>query len=174
MPVIGFLWYGSAVEWAPFVAAFLQGLKETGFVQDQNVTIDFRWTEGQSDRQAAFAADLVRRQVAVIVTGTTGGLAAKAETMTIPIVFVVGADPVKTGLLPGSTGPAATLPGSVSSPTNCRLSDWGCFTNCFLKRPKSRVLVNPKISGLGGLHERPRGSSSQARVTNPCSQCQYR
>jgi putative ABC transport system substrate-binding protein len=84
MPVIGFLWYGSAVEWAPFVVAFRQGLKETGFVEGQNVTIDFRWTEGQSDQQSVFAADLVRRQVAVIVTGTIGGLAAKAATTTIP------------------------------------------------------------------------------------------
>ena len=140
MPVIGFLWYGSAVEWAPFVVAFRQGLKETGFVEGQNVTIDFRWTEGQSDRQSVFAADLVRRQVAVIVTGTIGGLAAKAATTTIPIVFVVGADPVKTGLVARLNGPAATLPGSASSPTSCRQSDWDCFTNCFRKRPRSPYL----------------------------------
>ena len=54
MPVIGFLWYGSAVEWAPFVVAFRQGLKETGFVEGQNVTIDFRWTDGQSDQPRRF------------------------------------------------------------------------------------------------------------------------
>src|SRR5438552_4794594 len=72
MPVIGFLWYGSAVEWAPFVVAFRQGLKETGFVEGQNVTINFLWTEGQSEQQSVLAADLVRRQVTVIVTGTVG------------------------------------------------------------------------------------------------------
>ena len=106
MPVIGFLWYGSAVEWAPFVAAFLQGLKETGFVQGQNVTIDFRWTEGQSDQQAVFAADLVRRQVAVIVTGTIGGLAASASTTDRSVRLK------RRSLSPSSTGYPATCTSS--------------------------------------------------------------
>jgi putative ABC transport system substrate-binding protein len=111
LPVIGFLWYGSASEWAPFVTSFRQGLKETGFVEGQNVAIEFRWTEGQSDQQPAWAADLVRREMAVIVTGTVGGLAAKAATTTIPIVFVVGADPVKTGLVASFNRPGGNVTG---------------------------------------------------------------
>ena len=111
MPVIGFLWYGSAVEWAPFVAAFRQGLKEAGFVEGQNVTIDFRWTEGQSDQQSVFAADLVRRQVAVIVTGTIGGLAAKADDHDDSNCLVVGADPVKTGLVARLNQPGGNITG---------------------------------------------------------------
>jgi putative ABC transport system substrate-binding protein len=79
MPVIAFVWYGSAAEWAPFVATFRQGLKEIGFIEGQNLAIEFHWTQGQNDQQTAVVADLVRRQMAVIVTGTIGGLAAKAE-----------------------------------------------------------------------------------------------
>ena len=90
MPVIGFLWYGAVAEWAQFVAAFRQGLKETGLIEGQNVGIEFRWTQGQSDQQAILVADLVRHPVAAIVSGTIGGLAAKAATTTIPIVFVGG------------------------------------------------------------------------------------
>jgi putative ABC transport system substrate-binding protein len=83
VPVVGFLNSGSPGGYAPYVAAFRQGLKETGYVEGQNVAIEYRWAEGQYDRVPAFAAELVRRQVAVIVANTPGVMAVKAATTTI-------------------------------------------------------------------------------------------
>ena len=91
--------------------AFRRGLKEAGFVEGQNVAIEFRWTEGQTDRQRALAVELVRRDTSVIVTGTVGGLAAKAATTTIPIVFIVGTDPMKTGLIASFNRPSGNVTG---------------------------------------------------------------
>jgi putative ABC transport system substrate-binding protein len=100
MPVIGFLRPSSAESVAHLLVAFRAGIKEEGFVERQNVAIEFRWAEGQEDRLGEIAAELVRRQVAVIVTpgSTAAALAAKAKTTTIPIVFSSGIDPVKSGL----------------------------------------------------------------------------
>jgi putative ABC transport system substrate-binding protein len=101
MPVIGLLSPRSPVTDAPLIAVFRQGLSETGFVEGQNIVIDYRWAEGQYDRLAALVADLVRRQVAVIVTigGNASALVAKAATATTPIVFMTGSDPVRSGLV---------------------------------------------------------------------------
>jgi putative tryptophan/tyrosine transport system substrate-binding protein len=92
MPVIGFLGSASLTQWASFVAAFRQGLNETGYVEGKNVAIEFRWAEGHYDRLPALASELVRRQVAVILAAGGGGgaQAAKASTSTIPIVFTAG------------------------------------------------------------------------------------
>jgi putative ABC transport system substrate-binding protein len=111
--VIGYLGGASPGAFAPFVAAFRQGLNETGFVERQNVAIEYRWAEGQFDRLPSLAADLAGRKVDVIATsgGDRSALAAKTATQTIPIVFVVGADPVETGLVASVARPAGNLTG---------------------------------------------------------------
>ena len=98
LPVIGFLLTASPDGYAPFVAGFLQGLKETGYIEGKNVTVDYQWAEGQNDRLPALADNLVRRQVAVIVAsgGDAPGLAAKNATDKIPIVFISGGAPKST------------------------------------------------------------------------------
>ena len=113
MPVVGYVGVGSADASAGYVAAFRKGLGETGYVEGQNVTVEYHWLEDQFDRLPSLMADLVRRRVAVIATpaSTAASLAAKAATATIPIVFGVGYNPVQFGFVASLARPGGNATG---------------------------------------------------------------
>jgi putative tryptophan/tyrosine transport system substrate-binding protein len=112
-PVIGFLNSAGAVQWAPFVAAFKRGLKESGYSEGETIAIEYRWAEGQNDRLPGLAADLVSKAVAVIVVsgGTPPVLAVRGVTRTIPVAFMTGDDPVEVGFVANMDRPGANMTG---------------------------------------------------------------
>ena len=145
MPVIGFLHSASADTFADRLRAFRQGLKETGHVEGGNVTIEYRWAENQLDRLPALAAELVRRQVTMIVAagGTVSTLAAKAATTTIPIVFAAGEDPVRLGLVESIARPGGNLTGINFLNTELTAKRLGLLRELVPKAVRIAVLVNP-------------------------------
>jgi len=170
MPVIGHLHSASAAEWAPFVAAFRDGLKEAGYVEGQNVAIEFRWAEDQADRLPALAADLVRRQVAVIVCNSLAAVAAKAATTTIPIVFGSGADPVKLGLVASLNRPGGNVTGVFFFTNDLEAKRLGLLHELIPKAVIVAALANAKFPDVADrlreLDEAARTVGMQLHVFN--------
>ena len=148
MPVIGFLGIRSAGTEAQFLVSFRQGLSEAGFVEGRNLVVEYRFAEGRFERLPVMAADLVGRQVALIVA--TGGnpalLAAKAATATIPIVFTTGDDPVKAGLVQSLNRPGGTLTGVTTSFGEAAPKRLGLLREVLPNDTIIGVLVNPNDS----------------------------
>ena len=154
MPVIGFIRDGSADTSARYVAAFRKGLNETGYVEGQNVTVEYHWLEGHYDRLPALLADLVRRQVAVIATpGNVPSIAAKAATATIPIVFGVGNDPVKLGLVASLARPGGNATGINFFVTEVVAKRLRLLHDLVPKAVRIAVLVNPENASETTLRE---------------------
>ena len=144
LPVIGLIRDGSADANARYVAAFRKGLNETGYIESQNVTVEYHWLEGQYDRLPALMADLVRRQVAVIATpGSAGTFAAKAATATIPIIFGVGEDPVRLGLVASLARPGGNATGINFFVNELAAKRLRLLYDLVPKAVRVAVLVNP-------------------------------
>jgi ABC-type uncharacterized transport system substrate-binding protein len=152
MPVVGFLNSTSAASWRHLVESFRRGLGETGFIEGQNVAIEFRWAEGQYDRLPALADDLVRRRVAVIVAtgGDASGRAAKAATATIPIVFTSGADPVREGLVASFNRPGGNATGVNLLLTAIEGKRLELLREMVPTAALIAVLLNPANAAVGG------------------------
>ena len=152
LPVIGFLRSTSIERSSHLVAAFLQGLKETGYIEGQNVAIAYRSAEGQYDRLAALAADLVRRRVNIIVAtgGSAPAMAAQAATSTIPIVFT-GEDPVSAGLVASFNQPGGNATGVSTLTVDIGSKRFGLLRELVPKATTIALLLNPKYPG-GGQH----------------------
>jgi putative tryptophan/tyrosine transport system substrate-binding protein len=148
MPVVGFLNAGSAGPLRQQIAAFREGLKDSDYVEGQNVAVEYRWAEGQYDRLPALVADLVRQQVSVIVAGGGGpaALAAKAATTTIPIVFSAGEDPVGLGLVASLNRPGGNITGVYQFTTGLEAKRLGLLHEMVPKATSIAVLVNPNFA----------------------------
>jgi ABC-type uncharacterized transport system substrate-binding protein len=150
MPVIGLLGAASPGPFAPYLAAFHQGLGETGFVERQNVVIEYRWAEGHYDRLPALAADLVDRKVDVILAsgGDRSALAAKGATSTIPIVFTGFSDPVAAGLVASFSRPGGNVTGMSFFPDELNIKRFELLAELVPQAGVIALLVNPNNSAV--------------------------
>jgi putative ABC transport system substrate-binding protein len=169
MPVIGFLNGTSPEGYGPFLSAFRQGLSETGYVENRNVAIEYRWAEGHYDRLPALAADLVRRGVAVIAaTSTPANRIAKAATTMIPIVFTTSSDPVELGLVASLSRPGGNVTGVVTLNVELGTKRLELLREVIPRDTVIVVLANPTNPNfeaqLGDLHEAARTVGQPIRV----------
>jgi putative ABC transport system substrate-binding protein len=173
MQVVGYLSPQSAEDdYKNITVPFLEGLKETGHVEGQNVAVENRYAEGQFDRLLALAADLVRRRVAVILpVGTPAALDAEAATTTIPIVFATAVDPVALGLVASLNRPGANVTGIVS--LSSELSPKQLQLLREVVPNASRRTHGPGVSGYPIHHHRPAGGRAHARPATRCRECQH-
>jgi putative ABC transport system substrate-binding protein len=172
MPVIGFVNPGLADASADHLRGFRKGLSETGYVEGQNVTVEYYWLEGQFDRLPAVMADLVRRRVAVIAApGDNAALAAKAATATIPIVFTISEDPVKLGLIASLARPGGNATGFNFFNTELHAKRLGLLHELMPKAVRVAMLWNPAADTPGStemrdLQEAARAVGLQIRILN--------
>jgi putative ABC transport system substrate-binding protein len=163
MPLIGFLGPGSAQSDAYRVTAFRQGLREAGFVEGQNFTIEYRWAEGHYDRLPTLATDLVRRQVAVIAASSLpASLAAKAATTTIPIIFETAANPVKIGLVASLNRPGGNITGVTQMSEEVTPKRLELLHELLPKANVLALLVNPTDSAIAEPQAREVLSAAKA------------
>jgi putative ABC transport system substrate-binding protein len=171
MPVVGFV--NAGLPDAPLIAGFRKGLNEAGYVESQNVTVEYHWLEGQFDRLPSLMADLVRRQVAVIATpaGNYASQAAKAATTMIPIVFGVGEDPVKLGLVASLAHPGGNATGANIFNNEVTAKRLGLLHDLVPKAVRIAVLINPANvpaaeAALRDIPEAARAIGLQIQVFN--------
>ena len=171
MPAIGFLSIRSPDTDAQFMVSFHQGLSAGGFVEGRNVAVEYRYAQGQPSRLPSLASDLVRRQVSIIVTtgGGQAALAAKSATTTIPIVFSIGADPVKAGLVPSLNRPGGNLTGVTTSYDKSAPKRLGLLREILPKPTIIGVLVNPtdpitSTSEMNEMREAARSVGQQIKI----------
>jgi len=168
LPVIGFLSGRSSTDSVPHMAAFLRGLSEAGYIQDQNVRIEYRWADGHYERLPGLAAELVRRQVAVIAANTPAAPVAKAATTTIPIVFLTADDPVENGLVKSLDRPGGNATGVSLISGALGGKQLGVLRELVPAARLIAFLVNPTNPNsqryIGGVEEAARALGQQIHV----------
>ena len=161
MPLVGFLSTQSPQAFASYVAAFLDGLRESGYTDGENVTIEYRWGRGRNSALPALAAELVARRPAVIATsgGNPPALAVKAATSSIPIVFVTGADPVQQGLVQSFNHPGGNATGMTQLTLTLDSKRLGLLRELMPQSNTLAILVNPTLSGSEARQRRLKESA---------------
>jgi putative ABC transport system substrate-binding protein len=163
MPVVGFLNGAIAEHYVKFASEFRRGLNEMGFVEGQNVTVEYRWAEGHYDRLPELAADLIRRRVAVIAaTSTPAALAAKAATTTIPLVFTTASDPVKLGLVASLAQPGGNMTGATQLNMELGPKRLELMHQLLPKATTIALIVNPSNPAVAEVQSRDAQEAARA------------